>query len=95
MRHGGYCGQPDKLLIRYEAMRRQAISGYGTDWGFSLCIHKGLAAWIDVWISETEQICSMPPSNISESRLPLPNISQQFAMLITNVLIDTNKVVLP
>jgi hypothetical protein len=89
-----YCGQSGKLLGRYEAMRRQAISGYGTNWGFSLCIYKGLAAWIDVWISETEHICSMPPSNISESKQPLPNIGQQFAMLITNVLIDAGKGVL-
>ena len=88
------CSQSGKLLGRYEAMRRQAISGYGTNWGFSLCIYKGLAAWIDVWISETEQICSMPPSNISESKQPLPNIGQQFAMLITNVLIDAGKGVL-
>jgi hypothetical protein len=75
-------------------MRRQAISGYGTDWGFSLCIYKGLATWIDVWISETEQICSMPTSNISESRQLLPNIGQQFAMLIANVLIDVGQGVL-
>jgi hypothetical protein len=88
------CGQPSKLLGRYEAMRRQAMSGYGTDWGFSLCIYKGLAAWIDVWISETEQNISMPTSAISESRHPLPNIGQQLAMLITNVLIDAGKGVL-
>jgi hypothetical protein len=36
----------------------------------------------------------MPPSNISESKQPLPNIGQQFAMLITNVLIDAGKGVL-
>lgn len=88
------CGQSSKLLGRYEAMRRQAMSGCGTDWGFSLCIYKGLAAWIDVWISETEQVISMPTSTISESRHPLPNIGQQLAMLITNVLIDTGKGVL-
>ncbi|MBI9019116.1 MAG: hypothetical protein JEZ07_17840 [Phycisphaerae bacterium] len=75
-------------------MRRQIISGHGTDWGLSLCIHKGLATWIDVWVSESEQLCSVQTGNISNSRLPLSGIAQQFAMLITNVLIDTGRVVL-